>query len=45
VTALNTYCHIPRSTPTRAIELITGTKPLDLEIEERALKAYARIVK
>jgi ribonuclease HI len=40
---MNSLCHIPRSTPTRAIEIITGIKPLELEIEERALKTHMRI--
>jgi ribonuclease HI len=41
--AINTMVSIPRSTPTRAVELITGLVPLNLAIEEKAMLSYTRL--
>ena len=43
--ALSTYTMFPRSTPTRAVELLTDTFPLHLWLEKEALCAYIRLAK
>jgi hypothetical protein len=43
--AINSISHIPKSSPTRAVELLTGLKPVHLIIKENALKAYVRNAK
>jgi ribonuclease HI len=41
--AINTVVSVPRSTPTKAIELILGLKPLELQLEERTILSYIRL--
>ena len=43
--AMSTYTMIPRSTPTRALEILTDTIPLHLWIEKEALCAFIRLSK
>ena len=41
--AINTFCNIPKSTPTRMLEISLNIMPLDLFMEQEALKAYSRL--
>ena len=41
--AMNTYTRVHRSTPTRALEIISDTIPLHLYIKKEAACAYARL--
>ena len=43
--ALSTYTMFPRSTPTRAVEILTDTFPLHIWIEKEALCAFIRLAK
>ena len=43
--AIATYTLFPRSTPTRAVELITDTFPLHLWLEKEALCTFIRLAK
>ena len=43
--AMATYTMYPRSSPTRAVEILTDTFPLHLWIEKEALCAYIRLAK
>ena len=42
---LSTYTLFPKSTPTRAVELLTDTFPLHLWLEKEAMCAYIRLAK
>ena len=41
--AINTVVRIPRSTPTRAAEIITGIMPIPIFLKGRSLAAYHRV--
>ena len=41
--AMNTYAHFPRSSPTRLVEILTDTFPLDLYVRKEGLCAYVRL--
>ena len=41
--AMNTYAPFPRSTPTRLLELLTDTFPLDIYVKKEGLCAYIRL--
>ena len=41
--AINSMVQIPRSTPTRAVELIVGLMPIDIVIKGRALSSFHRV--
>lgn len=41
--AMNTYAPYPRSTPTRLLEILTDTFPLDLYVQKEGLCAYIRL--
>lgn len=41
--AINTIVNVPRSTPTRALEILLNIKPLHLQIQYEGLKAYFRL--
>ena len=43
--AINTFCSIPQSTPTRFLEIALDVMPLDLFCEQEALKSYCRLNK
>ena len=41
--AINTYAPFPRSSPTRLVEILTDTFPLDLYVRKEGLCAYIRL--
>ena len=41
--AMNTYAPFPRSTPTRLVEILTDTFPLDLYVKKEGLCAFIRL--
>ena len=41
--AMNTYAPFPRSSPTRLVEILTDTFPLDLYVRKEGLCAYIRL--
>ena len=41
--AMNTYAPFPRSSPTRLVEILTDTFPLDLYVKKEGLCAYIRL--
>ena len=43
--AINTFCSIPKSTPTRFLEIALDIMPLDKFIEKEAMKAFSRLRK
>ena len=43
--AINTFTSIPKSTPTRMLEISLNVMPLDLFCEQKAIKSYCRLAK
>ena len=43
--AINTLCSIPKSTPSRMLEILLGVMPLDLFIEREGTKTFVRLRK
>ena len=41
--AINTFCNVPRSTPTRFLEIALDVQPLDLHFQSLAILTYYRL--